>query len=380
MFMKLIVLSALVLLLPVRASCSPSETVDIGAFLCLTGNCSDWGTAALQGAQLAVREINAQGGVLGKQLKLHVEDTKESISGAQAVTAFKKLTEIEKIRFLIGPSWSPGGLAVAPLARRSQNLILITPSVSAEEFSRAGPNLFNIRPVERNVTETFARYLHDHGFHRAAVLASTQPAESSQGAFFRDAFTKAGGTVVKQIETNPELLDVRTEAVQIVASKPDIIFLIAYNQLLNAASSLRALNYSGAIATISIDDARVAAAGGLLEGLLVARALPPSKTFSENYSAEYKTLPGLSAENGYDAIYALKYAIDAAGSLDPKSVAQKMAGIRFSGAAGDIAFNDSRGVEQPPGLYKVKFGKLERLQSETAGEQTPASERDPSKG
>lgn len=365
--MRSIALIVIILLFPLRASCSPTETLDIGAFLCLTGNCSDWGTSALRGAQLAVHEINERGGVLGRQLKLHVEDTKESISGAQAVTAFKKLTEVEKIRFLIGPSWSPGGLAVAPLASRSQNLLLISPSVSAEEFSRSSPNLFNIRPIERNVTEALARYLYGRGFRRTAVLASTQSAESSQGSFFRDAFKNAGGIIVEQIETSPELADVRTEAVKIVAAKPDVIFLIAYNQMLNAAASLRSLNYSGAIATISIDDARVASAGGVLEGLLVARALPPSDKFSAKFVAEYRNPPGLSAENGYDAIYALRNAIDAAGSLDPKSVSKKLSGIRFNGAAGEIAFNDDRGVQQPPGLYKVKSGKLEPLEIGGAG-------------
>ncbi len=51
---------------------APSEPLDVGALLCLTGNCSDWGTAALKGAQLAAKEINAGGGVLGRQINLIV--------------------------------------------------------------------------------------------------------------------------------------------------------------------------------------------------------------------------------------------------------------------------------------------------------------------
>lgn len=92
--------------------------LDVGVLLCLTGNCADWGSAALKGAELATKELNASGGVLGHELKLHVEDTRESISGAQAVSAFQKLTALDKFHFIIGPSWSPGALAIAPLAAK----------------------------------------------------------------------------------------------------------------------------------------------------------------------------------------------------------------------------------------------------------------------
>lgn len=365
--MRYLALVILVLVLPVRGNCQPPESVEIGALLCLTGNCADWGTAALRGVQLAVHEINDQGGLLGKQVKLRTEDTRESISGAHAVAAFKKLTEIDKVHFLIGPSWSPGGLAIAPLAGRARNLILITPSVSAEEFSRSGPNLFNIRPIERNVTEALAHDLYARGNRRAAILGSSQPAESAQGGFFRDAFTRAGGTIVNHIETNPELLDVRTEITHLIASKPDVVFLIAYNQMLNAVKLLRSLNYTGTVATISIDDARVASAGGLLEELIVARALPPSEEFSTRFMAEFKEAPGLSAENGYDATKALARAISEAGSFETNEVVKKLARLRFSGAGGEIAFNENRAVRQLPGLYRVKSGKLEELEPATAG-------------
>ena len=70
---------------------SIDQVIKIGAPLCLTGGCADWGSAALRGAQLAAREINSRGGIRGKAITLVTEDTQETLSGAHAVSAFRIL-------------------------------------------------------------------------------------------------------------------------------------------------------------------------------------------------------------------------------------------------------------------------------------------------
>ena len=125
--------------------------------LCQTGNCSDWGRSALKGARLAVENINAEGGgVLARKINLVIEDTDESISGAKAVTAFHSLRR-KNLQFIIGPSWSPGALAILPLVSKLQDTIVITPSASAKEFSRAFPFIFNMRPPEDVATKALAK-------------------------------------------------------------------------------------------------------------------------------------------------------------------------------------------------------------------------------
>lgn len=335
--------------------------LSIGALLCLTGNCSDWGTAALRGAQLAIEELNARGGVLGRPLELRVEDTQESIGGARAVSAFQKMSKVDGLQFLIGPSWSPGALSVAPLAAKRKDLILITPSASAEEFSRAGSNLFNLRPAERLSTEALASFAIARDWRRLAVLGSSQPAESAQGGIFKAAAIGRGATITSYIETNPELPDVRTEALQTIASKPDAIFVIAYNQMLSAITNLRSQGFRGPILTISIDDARVASAPRLLEGMYVAKALPPTDDFINRFRAKFGEAPGLSAENGYDSVVAFAQAIEGLKSFDPPVVSEALGKLRFEGAAGPLAFSADRAVRQQPGLYQVSSGKLVRI-------------------
>ena len=291
------------------SSALADKPVVIGMLLCLSGNCADWGTAALKGAQLAVKEVNEAGGVLGQQLELIVEDTREAVSGAQAVSAFEKLTSVNSVKLLIGPSWSPGALAIAPLVTRRKDLLAISPSASAEEFNKAGSNLFNMRPTERLATEKLAEFATMKGWKRAAVLTSSQAAEMTQGEIFRDSFVKGGGTIVKYIETDPNLSDVRAETLKIVSSKPEVVFLMAYNQMLTAAKDLRQLGFKGPLLLISVDETRIEAAHGLLEGAIVARTLPPSIVFAQKFKQEYHANPGLSAENGYDAVIALSKGI-----------------------------------------------------------------------
>lgn len=359
--LRLILIASLSLAGPLSAHSeahADNDSLDIGALLCLTGNCADWGSAALKGAELAAKEINSGGGVLGRRLKLQAEDTRESISGAQAVSAFQKFTALEKFHFIIGPSWSPGALAIAPLAAQKKDLLMLTPSASAQEFNRAGINLFNMRPVESVVTENLARFAIHKGWKRAAVLASSQPAEMAQAQIFRESFVREGRSIVRYIETNPELSDVRTEVLQIVASKPEVVFLIAYNQMTNAANNFRTLGFTGQILTISIDQARVDSSLGALENIVVAKAPPPTPEFSSRFQREYGEPPGLSAENGYDAVLALAKAIIITGSYNPPVVAKALASLHFSGAAGEVAFNADRGVVQIPLLYRVTAGKL----------------------
>ncbi|MBX7145585.1 MAG: ABC transporter substrate-binding protein [Oligoflexia bacterium] len=335
-----------------------AQTLPVGVMLCLTGNCADWGSAALKGANLALEDINSRGGVLGYKVVLHVEDTQESISGAKAADAFHKLVDVECVKFIIGPSWSPGALAIAPLIARQKELLVITPSASAEEFSRAATNIFNIRPNERLVTEALVPFAISHGWQRLAVLGSSQPAESAQGKIFVDTALRAHAIITKHVETNPESPEVRTEALQIVESKPEAVFLIAYNQMLNAIANLRAQGFKGPILTISIDEARVAAAPEALEGVYVAKAMPASAQFVSAFQSKFGNRPGLSAENGYDALVALSKSIEASRSISPAKVADALASIRFDGASGPIAFSADRSVEQMPALYRVSQGKL----------------------
>ena len=329
----------------------------VGIMLCQTGNCADWGSAALKGARLAQDELNAKGGILSKQVALVTEDTAESISGAQAVTAFHRLLD-RKLHFLIGPSWSPGALAIAPIAAGRSDVLVITPSASAREFSQAGANIFNLRPAEELSTRAVAQYAFREGMRRAAILASQQPGENAQGNVFEDEFVRLGGKVAIRVESDPSMPDLRAEAFKIVTSKPDMVFLMNYTQLETGARALRALGYRGMRTAISLDNARISGAGDLLEGVYVGHAPEPSAAFRAAFMNRYNEEPGLSAENGYDALNTMAAAIEQAKTFEPGAAAKVLRTGTFTGAIGTFSFNSDRQVIQEPVIRTVSGGKL----------------------
>lgn len=335
----------------------PKDKLKIGALLCQTGNCADWGTAALKGAELAVEKTNVHGGVLSKEIELVVEDSADSISGARAITAFQSLHS-RNFKFYIGPSWAPAALSVAPVVAKLSDIIIITPSASAREFSRSASHIFNMRPPEELATRALARHAFNRGMRRAAIFSSQQPAESTQGKIFEDEFKKLGGEVTIRLEAIPTQLDLRAEALKIVTTSPDVVFIINYNQMETGIKELNKLGSKSMRMTISLDDARIASAKGLLEGIIIGRAAEPTEEFRNEFQKKFGEVPGLSAEGGYDAVMSLVQAIKESGNLNVSRIREKLQHGKYLGAIGEFTFDENREVVQAPLLFVVKNGKL----------------------
>jgi branched-chain amino acid transport system substrate-binding protein len=121
------------------------------------------GTNALRGVQLAQEQINKSGGILGRQIELVVQDTREMDSPANAVSAYRQLRLDSDIELFVGPSWTVGGLPVAPIAARD-NVVVMAPSIGLEGFNEASDNLFNLWPHDSVATKALAQYAIDHGW------------------------------------------------------------------------------------------------------------------------------------------------------------------------------------------------------------------------
>ena len=338
----------------------PSD-VTIGLLLCSTGDCADWGTAARRGAQLAAQRINDEGGLLGNRLTLVAEDTKEAVGGSQTISAFRNLRDIHHIKLFIGPSWSPGALALLPIVSKDHSVVLMTPSANAKSFSLGGNNLFNIRPVYDPSTRALAQLAHDRGWAKVAIFGSESEAEVAQSDIFSDTTRSLGGHIVVRVEPHPDQTDVRAEALKVIRSKPDVIFVMNYSQMPVVLSELAKLGYRGSKMAIAVDAHRIQAARGAFEGLFVADSPQPADWFKKSFIETYEELPGLSAENGYDAVLAYAEAIKLANSTEPQKVKLALQDVRISGASGNLSFNGHRAVEVLPVLYQVRDAQLFRL-------------------
>ena len=143
----------------------------------LTGPGETYGTSANQAKQLAVDEINAAGGIDGRMIELVVEDSK---CGAQdAINAYQKLTDVEGVRIILGPTCSGAMLGAAPLAEKD-GVVLFTGTASNPDIANAGDYIFRTSMSDEYVGIDSGNLMWSDGIRRVATITeSTDYAEGS---------------------------------------------------------------------------------------------------------------------------------------------------------------------------------------------------------
>jgi len=334
------------------------DTIKVGVLACLSGGCAEWGNATKNGLLIALDKINSSGGVLNKKIELVFEDTNEATAAMQAVTALRSLQSKYGIKFFVGPSWTPAGLALAPIVGKMNDVVMISPSLGVAEFNESAPNLFNTMMDSETATRTLAKLAFDQGWRRAGVFSSQQPWENLQGKVFSEEFNRLGGEVVLSLEPLPDTKDLRTECLKMVASKPDGVFLANLNQEGIAAKRLRGMNYKGPFYAALIDQTRIDEAGGGLEGAISAQSPEAEPSFVSAHLSRFKTKPSGSADTAHDALIALSKAITSAESIDAVLVREALLKVQFDGASGKVVFDNKGGVVREPSIVKVSNNSL----------------------
>jgi len=115
---------AVAALLAFATAASAADTIKLGGMLPLSGRASDLGITCKQGAELAVKEINAKGGVLGKKFELLMADSKANVQ--ELVSLSKRYVQKDKVNFLFGVVSSGGSLAVAEVAKQEKVIFMDT--------------------------------------------------------------------------------------------------------------------------------------------------------------------------------------------------------------------------------------------------------------
>lgn len=339
-----------------------SQTLKIGALVCLTGECAEWGTESLSGMKLAVEELNRTGGVLGRQLELVVEDSRDT-TPRETVTAFKRLRTVKNVNFIVGPTWTPAGLAIAPLAKNQKDLIVTSPSLGVKDFDHAGENLFNLWPHDETRARLLARTAISRGQKRLAIFSSQQPWSKQIGNAFEEEAQKLGATIVAKTEPIDSEKNLRAEALKIAESKPDAVFFsVITDQAGIGARELAKLNLQAPRMIVMLDETTLALAQGALEGALSTEYPAPSPEFKKHYQEAFGRVPRVSADTGYDTVRLYAQAIETARSSEPAAVLPTLQATRqYQGASGEISFDAMGGVTKEPYLVQLHNGSTERL-------------------
>ncbi|MBX7143299.1 MAG: ABC transporter substrate-binding protein [Oligoflexia bacterium] len=341
-----------------------SANIRIGAVLCLTGICAEWGNESLRGALLAVEELNRTGGVLGRKIELVPQDSQEE-QPTEAINAFHHLRRNEGISLFLGPTWTPAGLALAPLAERDTEFLMISPSLGVKNFNEASPNLFNTWPHDEGIARRLAHYAYEHELKRVAIMSATQQWSQTQAAAFSEELVGLGGQVVAMEEPVPTQNLLNAEATRLIRAQPQaILFTCLGDQEGNAAKQLRGLGFDGPVLSVLVDETTLTAASGTLEGVVFGRYPESQNWFKSRFQDAFGKKPGISSDTAYDAIHLYARAAELANSLAPDKIREQLQAIHnYAGASGTISFDPTGGVPRTPTLLQVRSGAIQGIEN-----------------
>jgi branched-chain amino acid transport system substrate-binding protein len=323
--------------------------IKIGVIQPLTGDAASYGESEARAIQIAVDEINAEGGIDDRMIKLITEDGKcDPQAGGSAA---QKLVNIDKIKIIIGGACSGETLAAAKITESAQ-VILISPSATSPAVTDAGDFVFRVIPSDALAGKIAAKYaVNELEAKSAAVI--TELTDYAQGLreVFKSAFIEFGGEIVADETFNTGTSDFRTIATKIQAEKPDIIYVVPQTKTPGIAifKQLRENEVDAwyMTAEVLMDVATVEENSEVLEGIYgIEGAIdwennPRAKSLAEAHNKKFGEDPGAFSANAYDAVYLIKAAIESQG-IDPILIRDWLYTVKnWPGALGPITMDEN---------------------------------------
>lgn len=334
------------------------DPVVIGVMASLSGNWSLLGDMTRKGLSLASEQINESGGLLGRKVILNFQDTDEAVSPAKVISVYQFLRS-QGVSLFIGPTGSPGGIALAPVASKD-DIVMITPSVGVSDFHMSADSLFNIQGGWELSSAKLASLAYRSGIKSIAIFSSQHPYEYRQADAFENAFRSAGGEVIIRRDPLPDLTDLRTEALKISKVKPPAIFFSNYNQMAVAAKLIRQSGFKGKKFATQMDASRLVGSEGSLDQTIFGQLTgAPKAEFVQEFEKRFGEEPGYTADFAFDALMSLSKAVTKSGSLEPSIIKRSLRSISFQGASGAIAFDKDGCVIRRPTAWRVNKDKFE---------------------
>jgi branched-chain amino acid transport system substrate-binding protein len=348
-----------------------SKEIKIGGNLEMTGSIASYGLSMANGINLAFKEVNAAGGVLGKQLKFIVADNKSEPS--ESANAITKLITQDKVVLVLGAGASSNSIAASQVANEKKVPMLTpfstNPKVTVEngkvkEFSFRG---CFIDPFQGTVMAGFATK--SLKAKTAAIYTDTS-SDYSKGLaqFFEEAFVKSGGTIVSKDAYLQKDQDFKATLTKIKSSNPDVIFVPGYYE--EVGKLIKQARELGIVAPILGGDgwdspklAEIAGATALNDSYFSNHYSTDDKSprvvkFVEDYKKEYGQAPDAPAVLGYDAAYMAIDAIKRANSADPIKIKDALAQTKnLQGVTGAITLDAEHNPVKSAVVIEFKDGK-----------------------
>lgn len=342
-----------------------SPTIRVGEVGSMTGSEATFGISTHNGVRLAIRQINASGGVKGKKLQEILVD--DQSLPQEAATAVTKLITEDHVQAILGEVASGRSKAMAPIAQRYR-IPMITPSSTNPDVTRIGDYIFRGCFIDPFQGKVMARFALDYLKARNVAVLTDVKNDYSVGLtrVFVDTFTAGGGRIAVQQSYSAGDVDFKSQLTDIRAKNPDAIYVPGYYTDVGLiARQARDLGIQAPLlGGDGWDSPKLKEIGGkALDGSYISDHYstedknPRTQAFVKAYREAYGAVPDAMAALGYDATLLLADAMGRARTLDPADVRDAIAMTRnFEGAAGTITMDKNRNPIKPAVILGLQNG------------------------
>jgi len=342
------------------------DEIRIGEYGSLTGTTATFGQSTDHAIQMAVEEINGAGGVLGRKIRVFVED--DQSKPEEAATAATKLINQNRVVAMLGEVASTRSKAAAPICQ-ANGIPMISPSSTNPGVTQIGDYIFRVCFIDPFQGAVMAKFAADTlKVKKVAILVDVRN-DYSVGlqTFFREHFKQLGGQVVSEQSYSEGDSDFHAQLTQIRSANPEAIYVPGYyTEVGTIARQARELGMTAPLlGGDGWDSPKLWEIGGqALNGCYFSNHYstddpsPLVQNFVNGYKRRYKQVPDALAALGYDAAKILVDAMRRAGSTDGAKVRDALAATKdFQGVTGTISINKERNAVKPAVVLKVDNGK-----------------------
>jgi branched-chain amino acid transport system substrate-binding protein len=356
------------------AASSWAQPVKIAGLAEMSGTGATAGTNFNNGVQLAVKEINAQGGFGGRPIAYSVNDTQTNPGNAKAL-AIKAIDD--QAYLVIGPVFS-GSILVSMTETRKAEVPNIIGGEAAAITQQGNPYVFRCSFTQAAAMPKVARYLKDSVKAKsvAVIYVNNDFGKGGRDAIVKD-LEAVGVKVVADISTDPGQVDFSGPVLKVKQSNADALFV--YTNEEESARALRELRKQGydkpIVGESTLTNEKVIelagdAANGVVAhvGLTADAPNPTVQAFVKKYEAEYKSRPDHNAMKGYTGMWAAKAVQDKLGKFDQKAFARAMHGAvisakEYPGVLFDVRYDDKGDLDRESFIVKVVNGRSQVVET-----------------
>ena len=344
-----------------------SDEILIGEYGSLTGTTATFGISTRNGIDMAIDEVNSAGGVLGRQVRVIVEDDQGRPEEAQTVVT--KLITSDNVVALLGEVASSRSLAAAPVAQQN-GIPMITPSSTNPGVTLVGDYIFRVCFIDPFQGLVMAKFVSSSlRLTRIAVLRDIKNDYSVGLAdVFVQNFTEMGGTIVADESYSEGDTDFSAQLTALRAHDPEGIFVPGYytevgliaRQAKSLGLEVPLLGGDGWDSPSLIEIGGEALEGSYFSNhYSVDDPSPAIQKFVTDYQARFGEVPDALAGLAYDAAMILFDAMRRAGTTEPAAVRDALAETRdYPGVTGTTTLDENRNAIKPAVVLQISGGKL----------------------